>query len=40
MVRNLNLSRAVEMVQTYLNLAQHDLGASHHLASPVDNWGF
>jgi integrase/recombinase XerD len=26
-----------EMVQTYLKLAQHDLDASHHLASPVDN---
>jgi integrase/recombinase XerD len=28
----------MEMVQTYLKLAQHDLDASHHLASPVDNW--
>jgi integrase/recombinase XerD len=30
----------MDMVQTYLKLAQHDLDASHHLASPVDNWGF
>ncbi len=30
----------MEMVQTYLKLAQHDLDASHHLVSPVDNWGF
>jgi hypothetical protein len=30
----------MEMVQTYLKLAQHDPDASHHLASPVDKWGF
>jgi hypothetical protein len=30
----------MEVAQTYLTLAQHDLDASHHRASPVDNWSF
>lgn len=28
----------LEMVRTYLHLAQVDLDAAHHRASPVDNW--
>jgi len=29
---------ALQMVQTYLTLAQADLDAAHRKASPVDNW--
>jgi integrase len=29
----------MEMVKTYLKLAQQDLDDGHHRASPVDNWG-
>jgi site-specific recombinase XerD len=28
----------MEMVKTYLSIAQADLDNSHKLASPVDNW--
>ena len=28
----------MEMVKTYLSLAQADLERSHKLASPVDHW--